>query len=131
MTEYTLAQMIDKLGRNKNLKFQFVGEGPFRTNRGDIIHANSVGRIVNEANESALSDFSLNSKFRLVNEPVDKMTAFKAFSEGKSIYCLLRGSRYDYKPDLVSQFVELRTQADEPISVQEILYGKWFIEEEN
>jgi hypothetical protein len=113
--------MIEKFRRNPNLKFKYVGEG-CRVDCGAIIHADADGYIKNENETSVLSHFNLNSKFRLVNEPVDRMTAFRAFEQGKTICCELNGTK--------CAFIPIKTTFT-GISVQEILHGKWFIEEGN
>ncbi|CAB1242405.1 conserved hypothetical protein [Clostridiaceae bacterium BL-3] len=132
MTEYTLAQMIDKLGRNPNLKFQFVEDEIYKENgNGIVIALDEDGRVINEAGRPILSNFSLSSKFRLVNEPVSVKEAFKAFEEGKTIYCDNEGIRYYYEPELLGRCTVLKNQFSKAISVQELLYGKWFIKEDD
>jgi hypothetical protein len=132
MTEYTLAQMIDKLGRNPNLKFQFVEDEIYKENgNGIVIALDEDGRVINEAGRPILSNFSLSSKFRLVNEPVSVKEAFKAFEQGKAIYCILLDKKYEYSSE-ISGLLESKTRHGfMGISVEEILYGKWFIEEGN
>ncbi|MBV4423448.1 hypothetical protein [Clostridium tyrobutyricum] len=129
MAEYTLGQMIEKLGRNPNLKFKYTAEESCRTDKGVVITLDEFGRIINEKKEPILSYFTLNSKFSLVNEPVDRMTAFKAFEKGKSIYCDYEGKKYHYnRPSVYGN--KLIDNLGDSISIEEILYGKWFIEEE-
>lgn len=128
MTEYTLAQMIDKLGRSPNLKFKYVNE--MGLDYGNI-HLSGDGHIVNEAGTPILSNFTLSSKFMLVNEPVNVKEAFKAFEQGKAIYCILLDKKYEYSSE-ISGLLESKTRHGfMGISVEEILYGKWFIGEEN
>jgi len=129
MKEYTLKEVIDKLERNTNLKFKFVAEG-YRTDEGAVIKLNEDGYVVNQEGEPILSNFSLRSRFVLASEPVDRITAFRMFEKGKSIYCLLGGKRFNYYPDKINEFTELVSDQESPISVEEILHGKWFIEEE-
>jgi hypothetical protein len=130
MAEYTLAQMIEKLGRNPNLKFKYVGEETHMKKFGAFIHVNEEGKIVNEINDPILSKFTLNSKFSLVNEPVDVMAAFKAFHKGRLIYCEYAGAKFYYDPSSEYGDCALADVKGGAISVGEILYGKWFIEEE-
>lgn len=130
MAEYTLAQMIEKLGRNPNLKFKYSAEESCRTDKGVVIALDEFGRIINEKKEPVLSYFTLNSKFSLVNEPVGKMEAFKAFSMGKTIYCSYANNKYEYIPCHDSEFTVLKTKLNEPISIEEILYGQWFVKED-
>lgn len=130
MKEYSLGEVIDRFGRNNNLKFKFVAEESYKTNEGAVISLDAEGRVVNEEGESVLSNFNLRSKFRLVNDPVDKMEAFKAFSMGKAIYCSYANNKYEYIPCHDSEFTALKNKFDEPISIEEILYGEWFIEED-
>ncbi|WP_058953186.1 hypothetical protein [Clostridium tyrobutyricum] len=130
MKEYSLGEVIDKFSRNPNLKFKFVAEELYKLSKGVIVKLDKVGRVVNEEGEPILSNFSLNSKFSLVNEPVDKLEAFKAFSMGKTIYCSHANNKYEYIPCHDSEFTALKNKFDEPISIEEILYGEWFIEED-
>lgn len=120
MAEYTLAQMIEKLGRNPNLQFRFIGGNAYKVDYGTIIHLDPDGYVVDRLGISTLSRFNLNSKFALVNEPVDRMTAFKAFEKGKSIYCIYR--------DIKRTFIPINNTFT-GFSIEEILHGKWFIEE--
>ncbi|PRR86004.1 hypothetical protein [Clostridium luticellarii] len=128
MTEYTLAQVIDKMGRNLGLKFQYIGEGIFEAESGSIIHVDTTGRVRNDVGELMLSSFTLNSKFRLVNEPVNFMEAIKAFAEEKIIYCEFEGDKSRYIPleDDISH--PLWDKNQNTITAEEILHGKWFIE---
>ncbi|MBV4439403.1 hypothetical protein [Clostridium tyrobutyricum] len=128
MAEYTLGQVIDKLGRNPNLQFRFIGGNAYKVDYGTIIHLDPDGYVVDRLGISTLSRFNLNSKFTLVNEPVDKMEALKAFDEGKVIYCDCEGQKYHYDPSSMYGDRLVDTHGNS-ISVQEILYGKWFIEE--
>ncbi|KAA8676168.1 hypothetical protein [Clostridium sp. HV4-5-A1G] len=128
MTEYTLKQMLDKFERNHSLKFKYVNE--MGLDYGNI-HLSGDGHIVNEVGTPILSNFTLSSKFRLVNEPVSAKEAFKAFEEGKTIYCILLDKKYEYSSE-ISGLLESKTRHGfMGISVEEILYGKWFIREEN
>ncbi|MCC9296532.1 hypothetical protein LN736_16935 [Clostridium sp. WLY-B-L2] len=129
MVEYTLGQVIDKLGRNPKLKFQFVAEETYKSVRGIVIALDGDGRVVNQEGQPVLSDFTLRSRFRLVNAPVDRMAAFRAFHEGKTIYCDCRGIRYYYKPESSGKLTIFENQFYKPVSIEEILYGKWFIGE--
>lgn len=131
MTEYTLAQMIDKLGRNPNLKFQFVEDEIYKENgNGIVIALDEDGRVINEAGRPILSNFSLSSKFRLVNEPVSVKEALKASEDGKTIICELGDFTAEYHVvndgSAFSKICDTRKSAD-PVSLQELLYGKWFI----
>jgi len=129
MQEYTLKQIIDKLERNSNLKFQFVSEESYRTDEGAVIALDGDGRIVNQEGEPILSNFSLGSKFRLVNEPVSFTEAIKAFIEEKIIYCELKGNKCRYIPLEDDIFHPLWDKNQNTITAEEILHGKWFIEE--
>jgi hypothetical protein len=116
--------MLDKFERNPNLKFKYVNE--MGLDYGNI-HLSGDGHIVNEAGTPILSNFTLSSKFMLVNEPVDRMTAFRAFEQGKAIYCILLDKKYEYSSE-ISGLLESKTRHGfMGISVEEILYGKWFI----
>ena len=128
MAEYTLAQMIEKLGRNPNLQFRFVNDEDYYKSLGIIVHLREDGYLANSSNETLT--FSLRDKFTLVNEPVDKLEAFKAFSMGKTIYCSYANNKYEYIPCHDSEFTALKNKFDEPVSIEEILYGEWFIEED-
>lgn len=68
----------------------------------------------------------------LVQEPVSFMDAVKAFDEGKTIKCKYSNEEFIYSESISGL---LETQSDilnEFLAVgsKEILYGKWFIEEE-
>ncbi|QXE19506.1 hypothetical protein [Clostridium sp. 001] len=128
MQEYTLKQTIDKLERNPNLKFQFVSEESYRTDEGAVIALDGDGRIVNQEGEPILSNFSIRSRFRLVDEHVDVMDALRAFENGKVIYCLYESKRYSYNLG-ISSSSKLMDDDYNAISAEEILHGKWFIEE--
>ena len=126
MKEYTLAQVMEKMEKNPNLKFEYTGE-----DRGVVIHADADGYVSNEDGEPILSNFTLNSKFRLVNEPVSVKEALKALEDGKTIICELGDftAKYHVVNDgsAFPKICDTRKSAD-PVSLQELLYGKWFIE---
>jgi len=126
LKEYTLAQVMEKMEKNPNLKFEYTGE-----DRGVVIHADADGYVSNEDGEPILSNFTLNSKFRLVNEPVSVKEALKALEDGKTIICELGDftAKYHVVNDgsAFSKICDTRKSAG-PVSLQELLYGKWFIE---
>lgn len=73
-------------------------------------------------------DFSdaLNAIWTLVKQPVDFMTAIKAYDEGKTIICERSNlPKTIYKKNQIT----LKDQYDRAISTYEILKGKWYIEE--
>lgn len=131
MTEYTLDQMIEKFRRNPNLKFKYIGEESHKMTLGNNLHLSEYGYVANEEGKPVLSNFTLNSKFRLVNEPVNFMEAIKAFAEEKIIYCEFEGDKSRYIPleDDISH--PLWDKNQNTITAEEILHGKWFIEEGN
>jgi hypothetical protein len=122
MIEYTLDQMIEKFRRNHSLKFEYLGGEGHGIGDGTVIHLTEDGYIVGNFGHSILSCFNLGSRFRLINEPVDRMTAFRAFEQGKTICCELNGTK--------CTFIPIKTTFT-GFSIEQILYGKWFIEEEN
>ncbi|MCH3962955.1 MAG: hypothetical protein LKE46_01655 [Clostridium sp.] len=126
MIKYTLKQMLEKLERNHSLKFEYLGDEDHGIENGAVIHLTEDGYVVDNFGHSILSCFNLGSRFRLVNEPVDRMTAFRAFYEGKSICCEYKDTRRCYKP---KEKLMLEDNDRFAISVLEILYGKWFIRE--
>lgn len=131
MKEYTLKQVIDKFERNSNLKFKFLGNEDYKAENGVIIHLDNFDYVVNEEGESILSNFSLRDRFILLNQSVDIVVAFKAFSKGKTIYCECHNDRLHYKAIAGSGLTAVENiENQKPVSVEEILYGKWFIEEE-
>lgn len=121
--------MLDKFERNHSLKFKYVNE--MGLDYGNI-HLSGDGHIVNEVGTPILSNFTLDSKFRLVNEPVSVKEALKAAEDGKTIICELGDfiAKYHVVNDgsAFSKICDTRKSAD-PVSLQELLYGKWFIEE--
>lgn len=130
MREYTLKQVIDKLERNSNLKFQFVRNEDYRVEDGTIIHVDEEYRVVDISGKPSLSNFTLKDRFILLNQPVDKSTAFLAFWKGKTIYCEYQNCKFRYKPKNNGKYNILENENAEPVSIEEILYGRWFIEEE-
>lgn len=132
MSKYTLKQMLDKFERNPDLKFKFVEDKPYEEIEEQVIALDEIGRVVNEEGKAILSCFNLNSKFALINEPVDKLQDFKAFSMGKTIYCLYANDKYEYIHCHDSEFklTALKNKFNEPISIEEILYGEWFVKED-
>ncbi|WP_446897469.1 hypothetical protein ACSVC9_10625 [Clostridium sp. LBM24168] len=129
MNEYTLDQMIEKFRRNPSLKFKYVGEN-YKTDKGFVVALDEYGCLVDEAGELILSNFSIGSKFRLVNEPASVKEALKASEDGKTIICELGDFKTEYHivndGSGFSKICDTRKSAD-PVSLQELLYGKWFI----
>lgn len=134
MTEYTLKQMLDKFERNNSLKFEYLGDEDHGVEKGTVVHLSENGYVVDNLGGSILSYFNLGSKFRLVNEPVSVKEALKAAEDGKTIICELGDFIAEYHVvndgSAFSRICDTRKSAG-PVSLQEILYGKWFIEEGN
>lgn len=132
MKEYTLKEVLDKFERNPNLKFKFVLNEDYRTEDGVAIRLDNFSRVVSEDGEPILSNFTLKDRFVLLNQSVDKITAFKAFARGKTIWCGYDENILHYEPmfNCSSPTVMENIENQEPVSVEEILYGKWFIEED-
>lgn len=121
--------MLCKLVENPNAKFRNLRFGGIAgLKNGDFVwldKAQHIGDSVTihynpgkEANGNLLDDWEL------VPETVDFMTAINALKVGKTIKC---------KQDMMENRVYknssfIKDQHNEPISVDEIIYGKWYIE---
>lgn len=131
MTEYTLKQMLDKFERNHSLKFEYLGDEDRGIENGAVIHLTEDGYVVDNFGHSILSCFNLGSRFMLINEPVSVKEALKALEDGKTIICELGDftAKYHVVNDgsAFSKICDTRKSAG-PVSLQELLYGKWFIE---
>jgi hypothetical protein len=72
-------------------------------------------------------------EWELIQQPVDFLTAVKAYSEGKTIRCELKGEITVYRPSFKSLkqrlMFELKGGHTRTVDADEILNGTWYIEE--
>ncbi len=74
-------------------------------------------------------DFSLHSEWELIQQPVDFITAVKAYNEGKTIRSERAYGDFIFKPGTNGDyFVDARGNAP---CISEILEGKWYVEDSN
>jgi hypothetical protein len=71
-------------------------------------------------------NLDINAEWELIQEPVDFTTAIKAFKEGKKIYVIYG---VDFKHTYINKIGELYDERNDSITYEEILNGKWYIEE--
>jgi hypothetical protein len=71
------------------------------------------------------------------NVDIKVMDAIKAYHEGQSIYCVLKGGKYIYKPCIRHKCVNkldgytLDDDWDQVMTTDELLHGTWYIGEPN
>lgn len=108
---------------NPKAKFRSLGEGmdcgKVYKSSGDILTLdirNGVGLCVPR----------IDGEWELVREPVDFMTAVRAYADGKTITCEFDTSDHTYKPSLLTH---MRDQFGDPVTISEMLKGKWYIKD--
>lgn len=122
-------EMIKEISENKEKKF--------KNSMGNIVGLNKTGRLswLEKGNNngdplvfgSCDAWPNLNIEWELVREPVDFMTAVKAFSEGKPVICESSSfGKRRYNPTHGHTLID---DKDSSISYQEIINGKWYIED--
>lgn len=131
------SEMIKMLEDNPELKFKAKNYGKPEV----IITVQDGGLVFQiEKNETCMAVFNgyyLNCKWELINEPVDLITAIKAFAEGKQIKSVLKTESVDEVTkyqigncDKVSTWgAFIKDTLGQPMTVNEILYAKWYIED--
>lgn len=74
-----------------------------------------------------------NLVWTLVQEPVPFMEAAKAYHEGKAIRCEIECKAFTYKKSKYNEWLSMEAICGKAkylgVSVKEILYGRWYIEE--
>jgi hypothetical protein len=75
-----------------------------------------------------MTGLGLLSVYELIQEPVDFLTAVKAYSEGKTIRSEYAGHRWFYIPREDGNGW-ITNSNDNPVGKEEILEGRWFVEE--
>lgn len=120
-------EMIKALTENPKLKFTRVSDGrDFKTNATKISDGGIVDYYVSEIAGGGSECIALKDDWEQIREPVDFMTAVKAFREGRTAKCKTVGiGTRIYKPDLNNALFD---QYKDPITINEIIEGKWFIE---
>lgn len=114
-------EMIKSLTDNPNSKFKRIQDGR-------IFYQGNNGTLFREP--GFVEGISPDDEWELVHEPVNFMTAIKAFDEGKKITCkdTQFGTRsYIRKSSMCRHLVD---NTDLPITPDEILEGKWYIEDD-
>lgn len=145
MKKYSTSEAIAMLEKNPKLVF----EAEVRV-CGDIGTGKRVRMWVNSCHEIQIDGVSVgvryglntNDEWELVQQPVDFITAVKAYSEGKTIRCERNGRIEGWLiPDMAKSkivgekcWVKLflnPTKMDRNLSTTNILQDSWYVEESN
>lgn len=111
---------------NPKAKFRSLAEG---LDQGKIFKVSKSGVLVNDVmNGVGLCIPAVGSEWALIREPVDFMTAIKAYRDGRTITCEYTGFSKTRKYDPSISGV-LKDDRNIGLSCQEILDGKWYIED--
>ena len=123
MKKYKTWEVYEKLTVNKSLKFRRVSDGKeYRMNDFDSLLPSKV--IAGET--CCWQGIKLLDEWELIQQPVDFLTAVKAYSKGKTIRCEIGEETriYDYKVGY--GMTNINHYA---ITVGEILNGTWYVED--
>ena len=131
--KYTAIEAINKLIENPKLKFRFSYSSNIDGDRSGVIVNNNGSIAYEKFNGNKCDDYVtlhnafLKYIFELIPQPVIFMEAVKAYAEKKTIKCISeygeRGYRY-YRTG--NGMVD---DMDSAITPEEILEGKWYIED--
>jgi hypothetical protein len=140
MKKYTLVQMLQELEKNPDLKFEYQGEMDGKelehTVPGEFVGLSKNHQLVDDMTRKNVQwGFTLNSYFTRPMKRVSVGEALHALEEGRvSSACCIR---------LVESVFVLRhgggdasltsivTQLGRPVSLEELLYGDWYIREDD
>lgn len=121
---YKTWEVIKMLTENSKLKFKRVTDNP--NNKLDLYS-------ISKGNGNAISwmsmaqiDICVEDEWEISEKLVDFIDTVKSFKSGKTIRCDFNGWSYTYKPD--GNAKELIDGNNQPVSTDEILNGKWYIE---
>lgn len=125
-----VSEVYKILESQPNRKFKFVkSNGLQEIPIGSIIYLDREGYITNEYNH-ALCGLNVDSEYELIPEPVDFITAIKAYVEGKTIKSETDTVQTTYVPnECCCLGYKLIDENRSPIATEEILKGKWYIED--
>jgi hypothetical protein len=80
-------------------------------------------------------NIKIQDKWELLQQPIPFMEAVKAYSEGKTIYCMVGSepkTKYTYNPNMGSCFKPMKAlENNEAIGALEMLKGIWYVEDSN
>ena len=128
MRKYSNSEAMAMLEKNPKLKFESVGEnGEFS------LVVNKDGTVLLKDKDDCDRDFCIADQWELKQQQVPFMEAVKEWHSGKNIYCKVMGDektpiyyRHCNDPRIKN---DLYDNNDRPICSNEILNGKWYIEE--
>ena len=135
MEKYSTSEAIAMLEKNPKLVF----EGEVRV-CGDIGTGKRVRMWVNSCHEIKIDGVSVgvryglntNDEWELIQQPVDFLTAVKAYSEGKTIRCERHGASFKFNPfGLPSYLNRFVTKGGASLSCIDVLEGTWYVEDSN
>lgn len=124
---YTNSEVMEMLKHNSALKFEHENKD---INVKMIISANKIGYInlrCEGCRDGMDGNIKLTDEWQLVQQPVSFMEAIKAYKNGKAIRCELIGTSKTYIPHANS--IVPADNTCRPITVDEMLNGKWYIED--
>lgn len=89
-----------------------------------------LGKQTSSSSHTRVNGLTGFEEWALVQEPkqVDIKEAAKAYTEGKTIYCLIGGNKYIYKDYKGDPYIQMLCTIEAGLSPAEILNGIWFVE---
>jgi hypothetical protein len=132
MKKYKTWEAIKMLVENPKLKFKNTVE----INGINLIGVNGLVICWFTDDGAPISRFTpkLNElDWELIQEPVDFLTAVKAYSEGKTIRCEYNGevTKYENGKNCMYRLMVInhKNASTRTVEANEILYGTWYVEE--
>ena len=130
MKKYKTWELL-KMAEEREYGFnKSVGERPkYRDSNGNVVvfDKNAYGKGLFLSNGFPLKLALVNTEWELIQQPVDFLTAVKAYAEGKTIRCESKtGFTYKYKPHTKGDYF-VDTSGDAPC-IGEIFEGTWYVE---
>jgi hypothetical protein len=131
MKKYLTSEAIAMLEKNPSAKFTtkiLKDTCEMRADHQGYILTHFSGKL-----EGFEGNVQIDTEWELIQQPIPFMEAVKAYSEGKTIRCELKGEITVYRPSFKSLkqrlMFELKGGHTRTVDADEILNGTWYIEE--
>jgi hypothetical protein len=133
MKKYTTLEAISAIAKDKNKVFETITCINTKEQITSFYNGSQLEIGWLRTRETlSLTETVMGYEWELIQEPVDFLTAVKAYSEGKTIRCELNGMvPQTYKPLNFGEYKSMKSQINSAISAKEILYGTWTIVEDS
>jgi hypothetical protein len=127
--KYKTSEAIAMLEQNPNLKFMDVDGSILSLSRYGYLFRNHPEDKDGVGCNGIDGNIKPNTAWELIQQPVDFLTAVKAYAEGKTIRCERCTTITKYNPNGEYTYDLNDTRTQRAICADEIINGRWYVEE--